>query len=167
MPIQQLPAAADTMQQLDWFIGQWDVLSRSLQADGTWLEETVTAEHTYILGGHVIFEHFFGPLFGEPFEAWSLRKFNPQADQWEQRWVDTSPGGFADWTGQWDAAARTFTGYANRGRNADGTLSEKAAREVFFDIEADRFQWQYERTADAGQTWEIAWTLTYTRQETA
>ena len=164
MTTQQLAPAPEMMQQLNWFIGKWNVLSRSLRDDGTWLEETMSAEHSTILGGHVIFEHFMGPLLGEAFEAWSLRKFNPQAGQWEQRWVDTSPSGFADWTGQWDADARMFTGYANRGRSAEGVLNEKAAREVFYEIEPDRFRWKYERTADAGQTWEIAWTLDYTRR---
>jgi hypothetical protein len=160
-----LPIPPDTMQQLDWFIGQWAVFSRSLQEDGSWLEENMRAEHSTILGGHVIFEHFNGPLLGQPFEAWSLRKFNPQADHWEQRWVDTTPSGFADWTGAWDADSQTFTGYANRGRSAEGVLNEKAAREVFFEIEPARFQWKYERTINGGQTWEIAWTLDYTRIE--
>ena len=151
------------MQQLDWFIGHWAVVSRSLQDDDGWLEERLTTEHRWIMGGHVIFEHFGGPVFGQPFEAWSLRKYNTQTNQWEQRWVDTTPGGFADWTGTWDAAHRTFTGHPNRVLNADGTLKTKAAREVFYDITAEHFLWKYERTEDGGRTWEPVWTLDYTR----
>lgn len=161
-----LPPAANAMHQLDWFLGQWAVRSRYKKPDGDWLEAQLTANHRWILGGHVIFEHFEGPVFGEPFEAWSLRKYNPQAGHWEQRWVDTTPGGFADWTGAWDADQQTFTGHPNRVLNEDGTLKAKAAREVFYEIAADHFSWKYERTEDGGSTWQLVWTLDYTRTET-
>lgn len=160
----ELPSPPDEMQQLDWFIGKWDVVSRYLTADGEWVEDHLTTEHTYILGGHVIFEHFGGPLFQMPFEAWSLRKFNPNTSMWEQRWVDVTPSGFADWTGSWDGEAGTFTGYANRTLNEDGTPQETAAREVFSNITDEGFAWEYQRTEDGGQTWTATWTLDYTRR---
>ncbi len=160
----ELPAPAAEMAQLDWFLGEWDVVSRFLGEDGNWVEENLTTEHTAILGGHVIFEHFGGPVFLAPFEAWSLRKYNVNTGKWEQRWVDVTPGGFADWTGTWDEATRTFTGHANRTLNEDGTVMETAVREVFFDITDDAFSWKYERTKDGGQTWTVTWTLDYTRR---
>jgi hypothetical protein len=159
-----LPPPITEMSQLKWFIGQWVVVSRYLNDDQEWVEETIRAEHTPILGGHVIFEHFGGPLFGKPFEAWSLRKFNPNSGQWEQRWVDVTPGGFADWTGQWSANEHTFTGHPNRVLNDDGSLKDSAAREMFYDITDDRFAWKYERTEDGGKSWRAIWTLAYTRQ---
>jgi hypothetical protein len=100
-----LPDPDPHMQDLSWFIGEWNVRSRMLMDADTdeWLEEDLRTVHSYELGGNLIFEHFGGPLGGEPFEAWSLRKFNPNSGNWEQRWVDTSPGGFANWLGRWDA----------------------------------------------------------------
>jgi hypothetical protein len=149
------------MSQMEWFLGKWHVRSRYRDEGGQWADENLTTEHTTILGGHVIFEHFGGPLFGEPFEAWSLRKFNPSSNRWEQRWVDVSPGGFADWTGSWSQETATFTGHPNRVLDEDGNLEQEAAREVFFDISEDSFRWKYERTSDGGATWEPVWTLDY------
>ena len=79
----ELPPPPEEMQQLDWFIGEWEVISRFLNDEGEWVEEHLTTEHTYILGGHVIFEHFGGPVFQMPFEAWSLCKYNPNTKKWE------------------------------------------------------------------------------------
>jgi hypothetical protein len=149
------------MQQLAWFIGEWQIHSRVKTDEDKWLEETARAVHTYELGGHLIFEHYFGPFRGEPFEAWSLRKYNPDINKWEQRWVDTSMGGFAQWTGTF--ADGTYIGYANRVMNDDGTLKDKAMREVFDNITPDRFSWRYEQTTDSGKTWTVTWTLEYTR----
>lgn len=163
MTVPDLSAPDEHMQQMNWFIGDWDVVSRYKQENGEWLEENVTSFNSYIIGGNVIFEHFIGPLFNEPFEAWSLRKYNVNTEKWEQRWVDNTAGGFANWTGTWDEATQEFIGYANRSFNEDGTLKETAVREVFFNIEEDRFQWRYEQSSDTGQTWEITWTLDYTR----
>jgi len=151
------------MGDLDWFKGTWDVVSRSLNANGEWEdEENLQAEHSAILGGHAIFEHFDGVLMGKPFEAWSIRKFNPQENQWEQRWVDTTPGGFADWTGHWDRDSSIFIGHPNRVITPDG-LADKAVREVFFDINDDRFSWKYETSEDGGDDWTLKWSLEYTR----
>lgn len=43
----------------------------------------------------------------------------------------------------------------------DGREVEK--RMVFFDIEADRFRWRWERSMDDGATWESLWTIDYQR----
>lgn len=158
-----LPAAPAEMKMMEWFIGRWDVISRSKNQEGDWLEESLTTNHSLILGGHAILEHFGGPLMGKPFEAWSLRKYNPSEERWEQRWVDTTPAGFADWTGQWDEETRQFIGNPNRVLSPDGALNAQAVREVFFDIEDDRFSWKYETTEDGGDTWALSWSLEYRR----
>lgn len=161
-----LPDPDPHMQDLSWFIGEWNVRSRMLMdADADeWLEEDLRTVHSYELGGNLIFEHFGGPLGGEPFEAWSLRKFNPNSGNWEQRWVDTSPGGFANWLGRWDAEANTFTGYAMRFIDGEFNLTgDDGAREVFDNITEDGFDWRYEQTSDGGETWEVTWTLQYRR----
>ncbi|MCL4248051.1 MAG: DUF1579 family protein [Anaerolineae bacterium] len=165
-----LPAPDEHMQQLAWFIGEWDVHSRTLMNAETneWLEEDLHTIHTYELGGNLVFEHFFGPLGGDPFEAWSLRKYNPNNERWEQRWVDTSPGGFADWIGSFDPETNTFTGYARRFLNDDLEIAgERAYREVFDNITENSFNWRFEQTEDGGATWTVTWTLDYVRAGTS
>lgn len=164
-----LPEPDPAMQQLEWFIGEWDVVSRMLTdaENDEWIEENLRTVHSYELGGNMIFEHFFGPLGGEPFEAWSLRTYNPREERWEQRWVDTSPSGFADWTGNWDEEEQQFVGYANRFRDEEGNITgDVATREVFYNISEDSFSWKFEVTRDGGETWQEQWTLEYTRADT-
>jgi hypothetical protein len=158
----ELPPPDEHMKEMEWFIGEWDVVSRMLMADGQWMEENVSSINTYVLNGHVILENFVGPLGGEPFEAWSLRKYNPVKGKWEQRWVDTSASGFADWTGSY--ADDQFIGHANRTLNEDGTIKASAVREVFYNITEDSFSWKFETTEDGGETWTETWTLEYTRK---
>jgi hypothetical protein len=37
-------------------------------------------------------------------------------------------------------------------------------RMVWYDIEADRFLWNWERSDDGGQTWRVLWKIDYTRR---
>ncbi len=168
MTEQELPAPDEHMQDLAWFIGEWNVKSRMLMdaAKDEWLEEQLHTIHTYELGGNIIFEHFIGPLAGNPFEAWSLRKYNVNSGRWEQRWVDTDPGGFANWLGTWDADTNSFTGYAMRFIDDNFALTgDNGAREIFDNITEDGFAWRYETTSDGGATWAVTWTLDYVRAE--
>src|SRR5215207_5944932 len=71
--IQNIPLPAPDLhtQDMVWFLGKWAIYSKSLtdHDKNIWQEETLSAEHTLEMGGHLIFEHFFGPLNGEPYEA--------------------------------------------------------------------------------------------------
>jgi len=42
---------------------------------------------------------------------------------------------------------------------------EVEKRMVFFDIAADAFRWRWERSEDAGATWDLLWTIDYRRAE--
>lgn len=163
-----LPEADAGMQEMDWFIGEWTVESRLLvdRENDTWTEETLRTVHTYELGGHIILENFIGPLGGEPYEAWSIRQYNPQLERWQQRWFDTSSTGVAQWTGTYDAETNQYIGYSEVSLNDEFELAgDGGLREVFFNIEEDSFSWRLEGTRDAGETWNIIWTLEYTRAE--
>ena len=166
-PVQTLPAPAPHMHDLAWFLGEWSIFSRTFQAEpaGTWAEETIFAVHSAELGGNMIWEHFFGPLQGAAYEAWSLRKYDARKDRWFQRWVDSVPGGpVANWTGTWDAGTRSFTGYAEGFLDSEYRIKgERAMREIFDRITPDSFAWRMETTSDGGKTWTVTWTLDYTR----
>ena len=124
-PVQELPARHERMADLDWFLGLWSVHSRTRDAENPelWHEETLFAEHTAELNGNLIWEHFFGPVQGQPYEAWSLRKYDASRDRWLQKWADSAPGGMIlNWSGTWDEAARTYIGYGEAHLNPDYTL---------------------------------------------
>lgn len=160
-----VPPPDEHMQEMAWFVGQWQIASRMKTAEDEWKEEPLTAVHTWEMGGHLIFEHFFGPLLGEPFEAWSLRSYSKARNRWEQRWLDTSGSGFLQWMGSY--ADGKYIGYAARFVDDDFRLTgQKGTREVFEDIRPDGFAWRLENTEDAGETWVTTWMLNYQRIET-
>jgi hypothetical protein len=157
---------AEESHQLDWFIGAWSVDSRYLLDPATeeWFEETVTSTIEPIIGGFALMERYTGTFAGTPIDAVSIRTYNSAIGKWQQRWLDNTSPGFAAYTGQY--ADGEFIAYADRGYSPEiegGTEKETGAREIFFDIEADRFSWRWETTADGGATWTTVWTLEYTR----
>lgn len=159
----------EEMQQLDFFIGSWDVQSRILMDAETdeWMEETVISTVEPIIGGFALLEHFDGMYGGAPIQGVSLRTFNSSIGKWQQRWIDNTSPGFAAYTGQFMDGE--FIAYADRGYSpeVDGGMDEakqNGLREIFFDIESDRFSWRLESTSDGGETWMTVWTLEYTRQ---
>jgi hypothetical protein len=164
-----LPMVTEEEHQMDWFIGEWDVQSRLLMdADADeWLEETVTSTVTPMIGGHALLETFSGTYGGDPLEGMSVRTYNATIGKWEQRWTDTGGGGFAQYTGEWTDDTGEFIAYSNRSfvPEADGGPGEDiGVREIFYNIEQDRFSWRFERTTDGGDTWNVIWELEYTRQ---
>lgn len=163
-----LPEPHENMSQFDWFLGEWEVVSRILVDAETdeWLEETLRTVHTSEMNGHIIFEHFVGPLGGEPYEAWSIRKYNANSDRWQQKWMDTSTPFIANWGGTFNAEEGEYVGYNEFFLDENYEMKgDTAAREVFFDITDDSFSWRYESTRDGGETWTVGWTLEYTRIE--
>jgi hypothetical protein len=159
---------AEEVHQLDFFIGSWDVQSRLLMDADTdeWMEETVTSTVEPIIGGFALLEHFDGTYGGTPIQGVSLRIYNSSIGKWQQRWTDNTSPGFAAYTGQF--ADGQFIAYADRGYSpeVEGGMDEakqNGLREIFFDIEPDRFSWRLESTSDGGETWTVVWTLEYTR----
>lgn len=152
--------------QLDWFIGTWKVDSRYLNDPATnqWLEDTVSSTIKPIIGGFALQESFTGSLAGAPIDAISVRTFNSSIGKWEQRWLDNTSPGFAEYTGEFKDGM--FTGYSNRGYSPEiegGDSKQRGTREVFFNIMPDHFSWRLETTTDGGKTWTVIWTLEYSR----
>lgn len=162
-----IPAPPAESSQLDWFIGEWDVFSRMRTSTEPeqWAEDTVTSTVTPILHHFALLETFVGALGGQALEGISIRTYNTAINRWEQRWLDTTRSAFAEYTG--DFKEGQFIGYANTSFKDDSRieLADKATRELFFDIAPDRFSWRLEGSRDGGQTWNVVWTLEYTRRK--
>lgn len=164
-PNSPLPEADEHMRDFAWFIGHWDVQSHLLvdAENDEWLQESLRTIHTYQMNGHIIFEHFFGPVGGEPLEAWSIRKYNARTGRWQQRWMDTSTPFIMNWNGTFNDAGE-FVGYNEFYLNDEFELAgETGTREIFDNIAEDSFSWRYETTRDGGETWTVTWRLEYTR----
>lgn len=149
----QTPCSTPEASQFDFWVGEWNL---------EWQDQAGNIQHgnnsiKKILDGCVIEENFTGA--GTPeFKGRSLSVFNPVAGFWQQTWVDNQ-GGYLDFTGRFSDGrmilSRSF-------RTKDG--KEILQRMVFYDISKNSFTWDWENSANQGQTWNLQWKIGYTRK---
>lgn len=134
--------------QLDFWLGEWKV---------SWDEgEQGTNRIDKILDGKVIRERFDGRP-SMPFQGMSLSVYDPRSELWRQTWVDN------------DGNYWTFHGCFQDDRmilSTEVTVEDKPVllRMVFYNIEADELDWNWERSDDGGRTWDLRWHIHYTRK---
>jgi hypothetical protein len=140
------PSSDDTA--LDFWLGDW-----SCTWDGGGGRNRITKE----LDGHVVVERFESHA-PERWSGMSLSVYDRRAG-WRQTWVD-STGNYWAFDGEPEGAGIVF-------RTVDlEDEREIARRMVFSGIEADTFEWRWERSLDAGETWETIWSIHYVRAGT-
>jgi hypothetical protein len=130
---------------LDFWVGDWTCVW-----DGGHGENRITKE----LGGRVVVERFESL---EP-ERWSGLSLSVHDERcgWRQTWVDSTGSYWA-----FDGAPHP-EGFAFAVTEVqDGIEVQK--RMVFSSIEDDRFAWRWERSTDAGVSWELLWRIDYLR----
>lgn len=130
---------------LDFWLGDW-----SCAWEGGRGRNRITKE----MDDRVVVERFES-LDPERWSGMSLSVFD-EGQGWRQTWVD-STGNYWAFRGAVDAEGSSFS----VSEVEDGREVEK--RMVFFDIEADKFRWRWERSMDGGATWESLWTIDYQR----
>ena len=106
------------------------------------------------LGGHVVVERFES-LTPERWSGMSVSVFDERRG-WRQTWVD-STGNYWALHGSPHAEGFSFSVTEEE----DGREMEK--RMVFSSIEADTFDWRWERSEDGGATWTQHWVIHYRR----
>lgn len=132
--------------QFDFWLGEWDV---------RWGEDGVgTNRIERILDGKVIQENFTAPdLIGMSVSAYDLER-----KLWCQTWVDNN-GSYLDFTGGFTDGKMILS------RDAIVRGETCKQRMVWFEIRADKFEWNWERSDDGGQTWRVLWNIHYMRKE--
>ena len=134
--------------QLDFWLGDWEV---SWEADGAG-----TNKVERILDGQVIQESFdAGPEM--PFRGLSWSVFHKRTGGWRQTWVDTD-GNYWNFEGEYRDGRMIFaTDDVSDGRPVK-------LRMVFFDIQDDRLEWNWEQSLDGGKSWDLKWNIHYKRR---
>jgi hypothetical protein len=137
----------------DFWVGHWTLTW--VNADGKTAKGT---NHIVkILDGKVIQENFSdeeGKLKGM-----SLSVYNPTKKTWHQAWAD-SQGGYFNFEGLADGQKRIFK-TEMRAENGKKIMQ----RMVFYDIKPSSLTWDWESTADGGNTWQLLWRINYARKE--
>jgi hypothetical protein len=137
------PASSPTA--LDFWVGDW-----RCDWEGGEGRNRITRE----LGDRVVVERFES-LAPERWSGMSLSVFD-ERHGWRQTWVD-STGNYWAFRGSPHPDGFSFSVTEIE----DGPEVEK--RMVFSGIEADTFDWRWERSVDGGETWEPLWTIDYRR----
>lgn len=142
------PCSSVEFAQFDFWVGEWE-LSWGAEGKGT-------NRVTKILGGCVVQEEFDGtpatPLVGK-----SVSTFNKQMGQWQQTWVDNN-GAYLDFVGGMEGERMVLA------REAVREGKSFLQRMVFYNIGADALDWNWERSLDEGESWEVQWQIHYARK---
>ena len=131
--------------QFDFWLGEWDV---------TWGErDSGTNRIERVLGDKIIQENFATQdLHGLSFSA-----YDAERSLWCQTWVDNS-GSYLDFTGNFEEGKMILS--------REGIVRGEACKQrmVWYNIEADQFDWNWERSDDGGTTWRVVWQIKYARK---
>ena len=151
----------DPHRQFDFWVGEWSVQNRNLQADGTWKDGDVTrARITPVCGGKALLEEWAGPFHGGFMNGFSLRSFEPEAGRWTILlfWTMDGNGGFGRMHGSFRHG---------RGEFFSNTTEAEQTRYTFSDGLADSVRWDQAFTKDAGQGWRTDWIMEFSRTRAA
>ena len=143
------PCSGPEFRQFDFWLGTWDLA----WSDGGRGSNSISA----ILDSCVVQEEFDGrPAMY--FTGKSVSTFDRRQALWKQTWVDNQ-GGYLDFVGGWQGDRMVLT------RVAVVDSAGVIQRMVWYDIEPDRLEWNWERSKDDGKTWEVLWQIHYLRRQ--
>jgi len=135
--------------QFDFWLGWWDC---------TWGEDGKGSNRVErILDGKVIQENFDGgdslDLQGISHSVWDQER-----QLWCQTWVDNN-GSYLDFTGSFHDGQMVLS--------RDAIVHGEACiqRMVWYNITEDAFDWNWERSDDGGNTWNVNWQIKYKRKK--
>ncbi len=131
--------------QFDFWLGEWNLV---------WGEDGKgTNRIGRILDGKIIQENFSAP----DLQGMSVSSYDAGRNCWCQTWVDNN-GTYLDFTGTFHEGRMILT--------RDAIIRAEACKQrmVWYNIQQDEFDWNWERSDDGGETWRILWQIKYTRK---
>lgn len=150
--------ASPEHRQLDFWIGDWDVVVKAPASPGEpWGEARGTQHVEAILGGCAIAESFVADGPGPRWAGRSYSMWQPARGAWRQTWVDDS-GNYLAFTGGLDGGVMTLVGEP-RERDGQRTIM----RMVFLAVTATTMRWEWQRQVDGG-AWEPQMVIDYRRR---
>jgi hypothetical protein len=149
---QDLTKSAIELSQFDFWVGEWNCEWKDQNGDIQKSSNLIRK----ILDGKVIEENFNGNpgmnLIGK-----SHSVFDVSSGKWKQTWVDNS-GGYLDFEGGMKKDKMVLS------RKAELKGKKFLQRMIWYDIEKNEFNWNWERSDDDGQTWTVQWKIHYKRK---
>ena len=153
----------DGQHDFDFEIGEWTTrlkrLQRPLSGSTTWLEYQGTTTVRGVLNGRANLAELVVQGPAGRIEGAALRLYNPQSRQWTLNFFNVADGQLTPpMTGAFENGRGVFHGQDTfAGRSV-------LVRFVVTRVTADTYRFEQAFSADAGETWEINWIATDTRQ---
>ncbi len=156
--------SAPEFRQLDFWLGQWDVVLHARKAPeiDEWDEAHGTQRIESILSRCAIAESFAADGPGGAWAGRSYSSWQPQAGKWRQTWVDDQ-GSYLAFVGGLEHGVMTL--YGEKRLLPDGT--EVQMRMLWLDVTPRSLHWEWQRSTDAGQTWMPMLKIDYRRRAEA
>jgi len=135
-------------QQFDFWLGDWEVIWDEGKRASNRIEK--------VLDGRAILESFDGSPSLD-FRGMSLSVYSPHRKLWQQTWAD-SEGNYWHFTGGFQSERMLLV--------TDDILEGVPVklRMVWYNITSDALDWNWERSEDDGETWQLRWHLHYRRR---
>ena len=150
-PAGPAPCSALEASQFDFWAGDWDL---------SWGEDSKgTNVIRKIMDGCVVEERFDGGI-STPLRGMSVSTFNAHTGRWHQTWVDNQ-GSYLDFAGEF----RDGRMILQRPATIDGQAVLQ--RMVWYNIDSNQLDWNWERSDDVGETWQVLWQIHYVRRRPA
>lgn len=150
---QTKPCELPESQQFNFWIGEWICEWKAPEG----VIKNGSNEIKKILGGCVIEENFNGNP-GAPLIGKSHSVYSPALKKWKQTWVDNN-GSYLDFEGGMDGDKMILSRTVIR---KDGISFMQ--RMVWYNITDNKFDWNWERSDDEGQNWNVNWHIEYKRK---
>ena len=149
------------LQQLDFFLGQWDIEARS--SDGQQIVGRARTDVRYILDGTAMQADYFGLDRGGNtiFRGTTLRTHDPQTGRFVVHWVMANLPGFTYIDEEYRDGELLGDG---RGFDGQGEFVE---RYRYFDISETHYSFEMSRSYDGGATWQPYANLRATKRKPA
>ena len=146
--------------QFDFWAGNWNVESRTLQQDGTWLETDQEWNAEEVVGGCLFIDFADGDFSGHRMRGMGTRFYVPSDNQWVITWTSTdNPGGWGEWRGNFDADGNAD--FFQETETPNGVVTSRIRWE---DITDNSAHWEYGVSRDGGQTWTTFWTMEFSKK---
>jgi hypothetical protein len=158
-------AAAD----FDFLVGTWSTrqrrLKQRLQQCDEWESFDATVTMHKLPGGTANFDTMTAPAWRPGWTGMTMRLFNPVTNAWSIYWFTSDGGGIDAKTGHLEPpVVGRFVGEEGLFEGDDSFHGQPIrVRFVWTRLGANAARWQQSFSPDDGQTWEINWTMEFTR----
>ena len=137
--------------QFDFWLGEWNMFWGEGQNT-----ETGTNSITSELRECMIEENFVSDGL-DPFVGRSISVYDARVGRWKQTWTDNR-GGYLDFVGGWEGDRMLLA------REVISDSLQFTQRMVWYNITKSSLEWKWERSDDHGESWQLLWHISYSRQ---